>query len=367
MLRQFSISLLLLLSVVLTQAAGQTQSPTPAKEEIPDLLKRIADRESKLRAKTEEVAKTQEESEKAIRKLQRDVVLLEATLKEMTLLHKNDDLERDRQRLDRERERQAKAILESMTTMEYTARRRRAQHATILRLMDNAIITSKLQDVPLKDVLEYVGDFLRSRALDLKSPGDAEPLFTDGVIPILLDHETFLAELGPKAVDPYTEKVTMPSVPHSMRLQLALRLGLNQVAKGQATCLIRQGHLEIVPQRYASAHHLLTHSTVHVTFKRQPLSDVLEDLAEETGLPINLDPNVGKKGDTLISATFRSSPLEDAPVTVSEMADLKFVRLERSILVTTRDRVELLRKEEMERAKIRKDSEAKVKSPETRK
>ena len=67
-----------------------------------------------------------------------------------------------------------------------------------------------------------------------------------------------------------------------------------------------------------------------------------------------LDPNVGKKGQTPISAKFHNATLEDALITVTEMAELKFVIFERSVYVTTAERAVILRKEEAERALQRK-------------
>ena len=239
---------------------------------------------------------------------------------------------------------------------------RREQNAMIVSLLEGPVKTNKLQDVTLKDALEYYSDILRGRALDLRAALDKDPLFLDGVIPIIVNKSAFLADADLDTPDPYTEKVTLPVIPEKMSLHLALDLTLSQIGKSPSTFLVRKGHLEIVPRKYATAGHLLTNSTVLLSFKAERLPEVLHDLGDETGLAIHLDPNVGKKAKMPISATFRNASLEDALVTVTEMAGLKFVIMERSIYVTTPSRAEAIRREAEERAKARKVIEPRAKA-----
>lgn len=209
----------------------------------------------------------------------------------------------------------------------------REANARILKTLQQPIETGRFEDVPLKDVLAS---------------------FSEGAdLPIVVDREAFLLELGAEAPDPGTERVTLPKLPRMMTMSLALRLTLQQVGKGKAIYVIRQGHVEIVTRKYVQAGHLLSQSLLLTAFENRPLHEVLRDFTEETGLTINIDPNVGEKMNKMISATFRNASLEDALVTVTEMSDLKFVVLERSVFVTTPDRVEAIRKEEKERSQNR--------------
>ena len=216
----------------------------------------------------------------------------------------------------------------------------RDKNAATLRALQEHVKTEKLQDVTLNDVLEYLSD-----APDGKPESRLVFLFDRG----------FAALLGPDEPDPTTEKLSLPKVPNSMKRGTALRLALAQVAKGNAMFLVRQGQVEIIPRQYGTAAHILNQPTLLVSFEQSPLQEVLHDLTDETGLAIHLDPAAGKKAQMPISAMFRNASLEDALVTVTEMAELKFVVMERSIFVTTPDKVDVLRNEEKQREAVRKE------------
>ncbi len=208
----------------------------------------------------------------------------------------------------------------------------------MLYLLNQTIDTKGLQEkVKLKTALEYFSDKF------------------GGKLPILIDREAFIAANGADAADPYEEEVSLPPVPSRMPMSLALRLVLAQVANGQATYVVRKTYFEIVPVQLTTAPHALRQSIPFRTFDQKPLPEVLGDLGEMNSLAINLDPTVGKKGTLPISATFRNCSLEEALVTVTEMAELKFVVLEHSVYVTTSEKAIVLRKEEDKRAADRKE------------
>ena len=138
-------------------------------------------------------------------------------------------------------------------------------------------------------------------------------------------------------------------------MSLALRLVLSQVAQGEAAYIVRKDFIEIVPRQLTTAPYALRQTIAFATFDQRPLPEVLGQVAAEKCLAINIDPNVGKKGMTPISATFRNSSLEDMIVTVTEMAELKFVVLEHSVYVTTPEKAAVMRKEEEKRASERKE------------
>lgn len=223
---------------------------------------------------------------------------------------------------------------------------RQEDHKVLVRLLDETIETRGLQEpVKLKTALEYFSDKFGGR------------------MPILIDRTAFRVDAGPNDPDPYEEEVKLPPVPTKMPMSTALRLVLAQVGNGKATFQIRQGFIEITTLKAGAAVHHLYQPAILQTFKQQPLSDVLDQLSDETGLAIHLDPKVGDKAKTPISARFRNSSLEDALIVVTEMAELKFVVLERSVFVTTPERATTLRKEEKERESHRREIAPKLMPP----
>jgi hypothetical protein len=171
---------------------------------------------------------------------------------------------------------------------------------------------------------------------------------------MLADREAFSEDQ-----DPYEEEVVLPGIASKMSLNQALRMITAQIGNGQATFVVRQSHVEITTQERATAPRILQ-STIVASFERRSLKDVLDQLADDGGLDVHLDPNVGKTADTLITAKFRNVSLESALVTVTEMAELKFVTMDRSVFVTTPEKANGLRIEERERAKSRKELDSKV-------
>jgi hypothetical protein len=223
----------------------------------------------------------------------------------------------------------------------------RQENLSIMGMLNQTIETKALQEkVKLKTALEFFADQFA------------------GKLPILVDREAFFPVLGPEAPDPYEEEVSLPPVPAKMRMGVALRLVLSQVGKGEATFTIRQGHIEITTLKASTAANALIGSTVLSSFDQRPLHEVLEELADQTGLEIQLDPNIGKKNAALIKATFRNTSLEDALVTVTEMAELKFVVLDRSVYVTTPEKAEILRREQKKRDQKREKIRATPKQSE---
>ncbi len=219
---------------------------------------------------------------------------------------------------------------------EEDAKEARLRNVLILERLQQPVQTASLAEkVKLKTALEHLSDKF------------------GGQLPILVDKEAFAAELGPESNDAYEEEVCLPPVPSKMATATALRLIVSQIGKGQATYVIRQGHIEITTLKASSAAHLLREPMLVASFERRPLLEVLEHLSDESGLAIHLDPNVPKKIQP-ITARFRNSCFEVALVTVTEMAELKFVVMERSVFVTTPAKAVILRKEEAQRARERK-------------
>lgn len=212
------------------------------------------------------------------------------------------------------------------------------QTRQILAMLDQTVDTKELQDkIKLKAALAYFANQ------------------TKGKLVVLIDREAFAAELGADAPDPYEEEVSLPPIPTKMPIRLALRLILTQVGKGNATYIVRRDYVEATTRLRTTAAFTLPQPIDFAMFDQQPLANILGKLADEHSLAINLDPAVGKQGLTPITATFRNCSLEEALVTITEMADLKLVVFEHSIFVTTPEKAEILRREEAQRKDMREE------------
>jgi hypothetical protein len=304
----------LCLGAFLLPAVSQSKDREKPKDEakrIQVLEKELADREAEFKA-------FKEEHDKESKKLR--------------LI--NDLLQRERKELDSllaakvEKEKEVEVAIVPRTPVD---------SAAVMEMLKQTIDTRGLQEkVKLKVALEYFSDK------------------TAGKLAILIDMTGFANETDADAGDPYDEEVVLPPHPSKMPMGAALNLILNQVDKGRATFLVCQGRLEIVRASHATARRLMG-ERIFVSFDKQPLSTVLAELSDMSGLAINIDPGVGDKAAKPIRASLRNTSVEDALVTVTEMADLKFVVLHHSIYVTTASKVKTLQEEENQRSKKREE------------
>jgi hypothetical protein len=300
--------------VVLPQTVGQEKSTDKTSDEIKDSLKLIADLEKKLVEHN------------------REIKILQAELKERAFL----DRERDRRERELEKERQTPQPLNK--EVRPMTPRQKAQ--STLETLQQPIETKGLQEkVKLSIALDYLGDQ------------------TGFKLAFVLDRDSFVAELGTDAPDPYEEEVSLVSSlsgpSKKMSMEAVLRRLLAQVGKGHATYVIRSNQIEITTLKSSLATHAIHQATVTLDFDQRPLKQALQHLTDVSGIDIHLDPNVGKGADTLITAIFRNSSVDNALVTITEMANLKYVVLQRSVFVTTAERAKVLRQEDQERSRQR--------------
>jgi hypothetical protein len=185
--------------------------------------------------------------------------------------------------------------------------------------LETSVETRPLQEkVKFKTFLEY---------LDQKLSGQA---------PLFLDKEAFMAELGADVPDPMEEEVALPGTPARMKGAMALRSALSQIGKGNATYLIRNGMIEITTLRRAAPEVLLGYP-ITARFDKKPLEDAIEALCEMSGATIVIDPRIGDKAKTPVSATFRNSiALDGAVRLLVEMADLQADVQENVLFITTK-------------------------------
>jgi hypothetical protein len=82
---------------------------------------------------------------------------------------------------------------------------------------------------------------------------------------------------------------------------------------------------------------------VHLSFRKRPLEDVLQELAEQVDLNIALDPGVGKKkASTPITIRVRNTPVDTALLMITDMAGLRPVQLDNVFYVTTPEKAKAL-------------------------
>ena len=90
---------------------------------------------------------------------------------------------------------------------------------------------------------------------------------------------------------------------------------------------------------------LMLKQTVLANFEQKRLDEVLHELAEQTGVSIQLDSRAKDKQALPVTALFRNdTSLRDVLTILANMADLQVVELSTSVYITTPANAEMLRK-----------------------
>jgi hypothetical protein len=126
---------------------------------------------------------------------------------------------------------------------------------------------------------------------------------------------------------------------------------------GGATFLARPGRIEITTVerlglelwgkqyfRYRYPYPLELPRLVHFTGEEVPLLSALTSVAEQAGAGLILDPAAKGKVQMPITAQMLNASVEDAFVLLTGLADLSYVRLRSTFLVTTPQRADAVRK-----------------------
>jgi hypothetical protein len=128
----------------------------------------------------------------------------------------------------------------------------------------------------------------------------------------------------------------------NVRLEAVLRKVLGRLpSQSGVTYLIRPGVIEITTMEQARQEIWPAGYTgpflplVHGDFQRKPLAEALKELAEGTGFNVVVDPRVGEKAQTAVSATMTNVPLDTAVGVLADMADLKPFPMDNVLYVTT--------------------------------
>jgi len=167
-------------------------------------------------------------------------------------------------------------------------------------------------------------------------------------IPIMIDYEAFKQE----APDTYKEEsdltdvsVKFPQIPKKLALDTIIRIAISRLPTNNGTFLVRKGIIEITTVTRAAPAALMQ-TGVNAVFDQEPLGKAVEELAETTGATIIVDPRIGTKSDTKVSANFVNGvPLKTALGLLADMTGLKMVELEGALYLTTTENAEALRKE----------------------
>lgn len=229
-------------------------------------------------------------------------------------------------------------------------------------------IESILREVAKRDAKDNSkGKELRARLrqpITLENGIDANTPLKDAVeflaehasVQIFIDSQAFAA-IGVQKVE--EQPVQLPKL-KNVSLSRVLRLLLSQI-KGDiytGDWLLRPDGIELTTSYHSlsealggelgelhndSAKHPKADRTtrilhiVHIDFERQPVAEALRELADQAAVSVIVDPRVGDKGKTLVTAAFNNVMVDTAVELLADMADLRAVQLDRVFYLTTRE------------------------------
>jgi hypothetical protein len=153
-------------------------------------------------------------------------------------------------------------------------------------------------------------------------------------LPILIIDQAFKDE-NPEAPDLNDVEVFLRPHPRVRTTGQILRDLLVNVPTGNATYFLKPGVIEITTSDAAHISRQLGQS-VDLKFMRQPLSFVLEEIYEQTGVHVILDPRVGINARAPVTITFTNEmALGTGLVLIAEMAGLRLVETDNTVFITT--------------------------------
>jgi RNA polymerase sigma factor (sigma-70 family) len=208
--------------------------------------------------------------------------------------------------------------------------------ALIAKLAEPLTIEHSIADAPLKDVLEFLQEKQGVR--------------------FIVDDSAF-EQIGKKAVR--EEKINLQKI-RNVSLDTVLRYVLAQVS---GAVMVRNNYLEITTRDQSilesrnnvfMSHPHDVQPLVNVDCVAQPLTEVLANLARQSGRNIVLDTRVKDRDQLQVSVTLLNTPLNTAVRVIAELMRLKTVPMDNVILVTTPDHAAELLDEEKAEAEKRK-------------
>lgn len=153
-----------------------------------------------------------------------------------------------------------------------------------------------------------------------------------GMPRVIVYQQAFKFE-NPDAPDIFETQIVLPRV-QGLPAGRVFRMALDQIPTCDATYLVQGGHLLVT----TISNNTPRARFVQASFANRPLDEALEELSELTGVAIAIDPRVGGKGRTPITARFPSETnLAQIVRVLADMADLRAVVVDTMIYVTSRD------------------------------
>ena len=162
---------------------------------------------------------------------------------------------------------------------------------------------------------------------------EAIQVMQDNGFPPIVVHVPAFKDENPEMPDIYETQIRWPQVKGLPRGKV-LQLILGQAPTGNANFLIKPGYVLVTVN---DAMHANKQFVRGASFVHLPLDEALQELSEMSGISVALDPRAGEKAKTLITARFpgETNVAQIARV-LADMADLKAVRVENIMYVTTR-------------------------------
>jgi hypothetical protein len=186
------------------------------------------------------------------------------------------------------------------------ANREAKSAATLAAKLALPITIDGVEGVPLKEVVQFLSERFN--------------------VAILIDLPAFMKYSEIQDIE--NQSVKLPRMTN-VRLRTALRRLLTQV---DADFLQQDGAVVVVPRSRATS---VLREPVHATFTERPLEEALQDLAESTGVSVVVDLRVGAKAKAPVNANLVNVPMETAVRVLADMVDLKSIRMDNLLYVTT--------------------------------
>ena len=159
---------------------------------------------------------------------------------------------------------------------------------------------------------------------------------------ILIDSEAFRSE-NPDTPPVEETTVTLPTGDvKRMTVARALEIALSKVPTKNADYLIRNGQIEITTTALADPQALLA-AKVLAVFQKKRFGDAIDELSEQSGMSIAIDPRITEKLATPISATFVNKASLHAALTIlCDMVGAQPLVLRDVVYITTPENAQKL-------------------------
>jgi hypothetical protein len=149
-------------------------------------------------------------------------------------------------------------------------------------------------------------------------------------LPILVDVDSFREE-HPDAPDLFDTQVRFPPAPKTMSVGQVLTRAVNAIPTGDATFLVRHGYVEIMTEAKAAP----GNQKVLARFVNRPLEEVLQELQQQTGISIILDPRVDAARKPITATFIHGTRLLVALDLLADQVGLTVRTVDRTLYMTS--------------------------------